>query len=97
MLTNWELQGKLFPMSKKQEDTLIKVWNRLEDMWCHHQDGSDFLPISKKYLGDPFSKEVLKERKERGNESILFDIIFNEINLISKQFCPIERYRCIMF
>jgi hypothetical protein len=64
---------------KSQEDTLIEVWNRLEGMWHHHQDGSDFFPVTKEHLDKPYSQEMNDKRCRAGNESIYFDILFNEI------------------
>ena len=65
-------------MNKKQEDTLIKIWNRLEGMWFHHQDGSDCVPVPKRFK-DAFDPEYNKWQKKWGNESMIFDIVFNEI------------------
>lgn len=51
------------------EDALIEIWNRLEGMWLHHQDGSDFCPVQPNKV----------QYKGRTKESIHFDILFNEI------------------
>jgi hypothetical protein len=80
-------------MTNKQEDTLIKVWNRLEEMWLHHQDGSDFCPITKVYLNDKWNSKLAARRKSFGNDAIFFDILFNEIQHTIKDAVSKERHK----
>jgi hypothetical protein len=64
-------------MNNIQEDTLIKIYNRLDGIWGHHQDGSDFMPAltGEKY----YSQRNQEYIKNYGEQSVLFNIIFNEI------------------
>lgn len=64
---------------KQKDDALIKLWNRLEGMWFHDNDGSSFYPVPKEFKDNAWSKLLDAKRKKYGNESILFDIVFNEI------------------
>ena len=74
-----------------KDEALIKVWNRLNGLWYHHQDGSDFFPIEKGFLDKGFSRQV-DRIKQRGEISILFDIVFNEIqHVISDAVSPERR------
>jgi hypothetical protein len=78
--------------SKRREEALIQVWNRLEGMWKHHQDGSDFSPD--KFLPNNLTNLALNNQqiKDYGKESVLFDIVFNEIqNLIAKNVSPLRK------
>lgn len=78
---------------KQKEDTLIQVWNRLNSLWSHEQDGSFLYPIPKEFQNDPYNKKLTERRKRSGNESILFDIVFNEIaHKIKKSVSP-ERHK----
>jgi hypothetical protein len=74
--------------SSERDEKLIAIWKRLDGMWFHHQDGSDLVPVPKRFK-DAFSPEYQEYRKKWGNESMVFDIIFNEVlhdieSLISK-------------
>lgn len=63
---------------KQKDDALIKLWNRLEGMWFHDNDGSTFVPVPKEFQ-NYYDPKLLEKQKKYGNESLLFDIVFNEI------------------
>ena len=48
--------------SKRREDALIQVWNRLEGMWEHSHDGSFFSPA--KFLPNKIAKHISPLRKK---------------------------------
>ena len=33
----------------EKDKTLLEIWRLLDNMWCHHQDGSDFFPVPKEF------------------------------------------------
>jgi hypothetical protein len=78
--------------SKRREDALIQVWNRLEGMWEHSHDGSFFSPA--KFLPNNLANldKNNKQIKSYGAESVLLDIVFNEIKpLIAKHISPLRK------
>lgn len=78
--------------SKRREEALIQVWNKLEGMWMHDNDGSAFFPVPKEFKDDCWNPKLVERRKKYGDNSILFDIIFNEIRpLITKHVSPLRQ------
>jgi predicted GH43/DUF377 family glycosyl hydrolase len=78
---------------KTDQDVLIEVWNRLEGMWMHDNDGSSFFP---KKFDDKYSENSEQNHEQirsRGNISVLFDIIFNEIQKKIRAQIPPERQK----
>ena len=86
----------------EKDKTLLEVWRLLDNMWCHHQDGSDFDPIPEKFVdkitGQTKYNELIAEKlridechkkheitSNTANETLLFDIIFNEIQHIIRK------------
>jgi len=77
---------------KSQEQTLIDVWNKLEGIWLHHQDGSDCFPVPERF-GDGRNEKYKEWKKKYGNDSLIFDIVFNEIRHQIKDSIPEDRHK----
>ena len=81
-----------------KEEALIKVWNILDNMWGHHGDGSDLWPVPMKFRDEGLyttdydgliaARNFYKDKcnhpdvNHTVNESLVFDIVFNEIKHI---------------
>ena len=77
-------------MNNIQEETLIKIYHRLDGMWGHHQDGSDFIPT---LTDETYSSQRNQEYiKNYGEQSVLFNIVFNEILPEIKKAIPSEKW-----
>lgn len=77
-------------MNNIQEELLIKIYHRLDDMWFHHQDGSDFMPA---LTGETYSSQRNQAYiKSYGEQSVLFNIVFNEILPEIKKALPPEKW-----
>ena len=77
----------------KRDDALIEVWNRLDGMWSHHQDGSEFMPrVMEQDLPDGVVAKPLKEYVAGQDDiSKLFKIVFNELQDTIKDAVSPER------
>lgn len=61
------------------EQAIITAWNRLDGMWCHHQDGSDFCPKTSTEAIDQKVADKLGYNSDKLNLMKLFDIVQNEL------------------